>query len=102
MIPVDLDHSSSKLPAYAIVNPNNQAVSVNLVLLAQDGTVVDDSVTISLGPGEQIARYLVQDLEFQKFRGSLILCSEDGQTFVAFALLDKQGLLAPIPLFAID
>jgi hypothetical protein len=102
MIPVDMDISSGTLPAYAIMNPNNQAVSVNLVLRAQDGTVVDDSITISLRPGEQIARYLVQDLEFEKFRGSLIFRSKDGQTFVAFALLDKQGMLTPIPLFAVE
>jgi hypothetical protein len=102
MIPVDMDSSSGKLPVYAIVNPNNQAVSVNLMLLAQDGTVVDDSVTISLRPGEQIVRNLAQDLEIQKFRGSLIFRSTDGETFVAFVLLEKQGLLALIPFFAVE
>ena len=101
MMPVDMDRSSDKLPGYAIVNPSNQAVSVRLVLLAQNGTVVDDSITIILRPGQQIARYLLQDLELQKFRGSLIFRGKDGQTFAAIALLDKQGRLAPIPLFEI-
>ena len=101
VIPIHMDSSAGKQPAYSIANPNGRSISVNLVLTAQDGTVVDDSKTISLGPGEQIARYLLQDVSLQKFMGSLVLRG-NGQGFVAFAVLDKQGLLTAIPLVPIN
>jgi hypothetical protein len=98
VIPVDIDSSSGKQLAYAIANPGAQAISINLVLIAQDGTVVNDSVAVNLGPGGQIARYLLQDLRLDKFKGSLVLRGQNGQTFVAIGLLDKQGLFAAISL----
>jgi hypothetical protein len=98
VIPIEMDKSSSKLPAYAIANPASQALSIALVLMSQDGTVAHDLGTINLGPGEQLARYLSQDLAFDKFRGSLVLRGQNGQTFLTFAVLDKQGLLAAIPV----
>ncbi|MBP1608767.1 MAG: S-layer protein, partial [Acidobacteria bacterium] len=98
VIPVDMDSSLGKEPAYAVTNPNSEAISVNLKLVAQDGTVVDDSVVITLGPGEQFSRYLKQDFAFTKFRGSLVISGLNGQTFVAMAVLAKQGLFAAIPV----
>jgi len=103
-IPVDIDNSSGKQLAYAIANPNSRAISINLALIAQDGTVLDGSVSIKLGPGEQIARNLSQDLAFpnllSEFRGSLVFRSQDGQKFVMFALLGKRGQFSAIPLIA--
>jgi hypothetical protein len=93
-----MDSSLGKEPAYAVTNPNSEAISVNLKLVAQDGTVVDDSVVITLGPGEQFSRYLKQDFAFTKFRGSLVISGLNGQTFVAMAVLAKQGLFAAIPV----
>jgi hypothetical protein len=98
VIPVDIDNSKGKLPAYAIANPNSQAISVNLMLVAQDGSVVGNSVTINLGPGEQISRYLMQDLALNKFRGSLAIKGQNGGSFALLALLAKQGLFAAIPV----
>jgi hypothetical protein len=99
-VPVEMDNNIGKLPAYAIANPNAQAISIKMTLIAQDGTVVDDSVTINLGPGEQIVRYLVQDLAINQFRGVLVFRAQGTQTFVALALLDKKGQLAAIPLIS--
>jgi hypothetical protein len=98
MVPVDVDSSLGKEPAYIVANPNSEAVSINLKLVAQDGTVTDDSVEINLGPGEQSSRYLTQDFALTKFRGSLVISSSNGETFVALALLRKQGLLTMLPL----
>jgi hypothetical protein len=80
------------------VNPNSKPISINLKLVAQDGALAGDSVAINLGPGEQISRYLSQDFAFTKFRGSLVISSLNGETFLAVALLDKQGLFTMLPL----
>jgi len=98
VIPVYNDESAGKQLAYAIANPNSQEISVDLVLMAQDGTIVDDSLTVELRPREQKAGYLWQDLGLSEFKGSLVLRGQDGQTFAAFALLDKQGLLTAMPV----
>jgi hypothetical protein len=98
-IPVDNSRSQGKRSAYAIANPTGQTVSVKLTLVGQDGAVLDDSVTIQLGPGEQIARYLWQDLAASAdFRGSVVLQAEDSATFLVVASLEKQGILTAIPV----
>ena len=98
VVHVDMDNSSGKQPAYVVVNPNSKPISINLKLVAQDGALAGDSVAINLGPGEQISRYLSQDFAFTKFRGSLVISSLNGETFLAVALLDKQGLFTMLPL----
>jgi hypothetical protein len=99
-IPVDNNSSQSKQTEYAIANPSSQTIAIKLALVAQDGTVVDDTVTLTLVPGQQIARYLWQDLGHTDFKGSLVLRGQDGATFVAVALVEKQGVLTAIPLIS--
>jgi sugar lactone lactonase YvrE len=97
-IPVDNDSTQSKQTAYAIANPGGQSISVKLALVGQDGTVLDDSITVTLGPGQQIARYFWQDLSRMDFKGSVVLRGQAGAVFIAVALSEKQGLLTVIPL----
>lgn len=97
---VDNDNSQGKQIAYAIANPSGQNIVVKLALLGQDGAVVDDTVTITLGPGQQIARYVWQDLARRDFKGSLVLRGQNGATFVAVALADKQGFLTVVPVIS--
>jgi hypothetical protein len=98
-IPVDNDNSQAKQMAYAIANPSSQTISIKLALVGQDGTVVDDTVTKTLGPGQQIATYLWQDLPVRaNFKGSLVLRGQAGASFIAVALVQKQGLFTVIPL----
>jgi len=93
--------SQRKQLAYAIANPTGQTISVKLTLVGQDGTVVDDTVTVPLGPGEQIARYLWQDLAASAdFKGSVVLRAQDGATFLVVALVEKQGILTAIPVIS--
>jgi hypothetical protein len=99
-IPVDNSRSPGKQLAYAIANPSSQTIAVKLALIGQDGTVVDDTVTITLGPGQQIARYLWQDLARTNFKGSLVLQGQAGATFVVVAFVEKQGLLTAIPVIS--
>ena len=97
-IPVDNDENLYKQVAYAIANPTPRTISVKLTLVAQDGKVIDDSVRLTLEPGQQVARYLYQELDCRNFKGSLILQAQNGATFFAIALLEKQGLLTVTPM----
>jgi trimeric autotransporter adhesin len=97
-IPVTNDTAGNTQTAYAIANPGLESISVKLALAASDGTVIDDTVTITLGPAEQIAKYVWQDLARKDFKGSLVFRGQAGASFIAVALLDKQGLLTAIPL----
>jgi hypothetical protein len=100
-IPVDNSSGQGKQLAYAIANPSSQTIAVKLALVGQDGTVVDDTVTVTLFPGEQIARYLSQDLAARaNFKGSLVLRGQSGATFIAVALVDKQGIFTTIPVIS--
>ena len=99
-IPVDNDPSQGKQMAYAVANPSAQTISVKLALVSQNGTVVDDTVTITLGPRQHRARYLWQELARSTFKGSLVLRGQGGATFIAVALAEKQGLMTVIPLIA--
>jgi hypothetical protein len=97
---VDNNTSQSKQTVYAIANPSSQTIAIKLALVGQDGTVVDDTVTVTLLPGQQIARYLWQDLARTNFKGSLVFRGQNGATFIAVALVEKQGVMAVIPLIS--
>ncbi len=97
-IPIDNDDSQGKQIVYAVANPSDQHITIKLTLVGQNGTVVNDTVTVPLGPGEQTARYVWQDLAVPRFKGSLVLRAQSGLTFFAVALVEKQGVYALIPL----
>jgi len=97
-IPVDNDESQGKKVAYAVANPGSQTIFVRVAMVSQNGTVVSDFTNLQLGPGEQMARYLWQDQVPAQFKGSLVLRGQNGQTFIAVGLIEKQGLFAVIPL----
>ena len=101
-IPFHNDDAIGKQTAYVIANPGSAPVSVNLVLVDQAGRTVDDSFVFEIGPGQQIAGYLFQDLACLKFRGSVIFNSANGQPFVISALVEKQGLFTAIPATAAE
>jgi sugar lactone lactonase YvrE len=95
---VDNDAGQNRQIAYAIANPGNQAISIQLTLVGQDGRATNDSTMLRLGPKEQIARYLWMDLACSNFKGSLVLQGQAGASFIAEAILDDQGLLTAIPV----
>jgi sugar lactone lactonase YvrE len=100
-IPMDNDNTQAQQMAYAIANPSSQTISIKLALVGQDGTVVDDTVTVTLSPGQQIARYLWQDLPARtNFKGSLVLRGQAGASFTSLLLLQKQSLFTVIPLIS--
>ena len=84
--------------AYAIANPGMQPISIKMALIAQDGTLKADSVTIKLDPGQQIAGYLDQDMPGLALKGSLVLRSENGHRFAVIAVSEKEGLFTSLPV----
>ena len=97
-IPVDDDDSQEKFTAYAIANPSDEGISIKLAVVDQDGAVVVDIATITLGPKQQIVRYLHEDLARLKFKGSMVLSGQAGKTFVAVALVQNQRRFTVIPI----
>jgi alpha-tubulin suppressor-like RCC1 family protein len=96
--PVDDDYSQIRLTAYALANPTNQNLVVKLLLVDQDGNNVDDSVSITLGPWQQTARYVYRDFNRPSFKGSMVLRAQRGGMFVAVALLQNQQIFIEIPI----
>ncbi len=99
-IPVDEDFSEQRYTAYALANPTNQLLSIKAGLVDQNGILVDDTLVITLQPGEQIASYLNWDLNQPElvFKGSFVLRAQAGGSFVAVALNQFQHLLTAIPV----
>lgn len=69
-----------------------------VAVLDQTGSVVDDNISVTLGPGEQIARFLDQDLSRSQFKGSIVLSGQGQATFVAVALVQNQNLFSVVPV----
>ncbi len=97
-ISVDDDYSQGRLTGYALANPSNQNLVIKLALVDQDGKVVEDTVTFTLAPKQQVARYLYQDLARQQFKGSMVLRAQGGGSFVVVALAQYQKLFTVIPV----
>lgn len=97
-IPVDNIAAQTKQLAYALANPSGQTITVELVLVSQSGTVVDDTISIQLGPREHTTRYLWQDIENEDFKGSVVFRGKNGVPFVLLGVLEKQGIYTALPI----
>jgi hypothetical protein len=98
-IPVDENASQSRFTAYGIANPTNQIVIVKLALVDSNGILVDDTVSVTLYPGQQIARYFNQDFASrQVFQGSVVMRAQGTGTFIAVALGQNQQVFTVIPV----
>jgi sugar lactone lactonase YvrE len=101
-IPMDYDVDQGRQVGYAIANPEESPITIKLTAMDQKGIVVDDSVTITLNPGEQIARYMDQDFTGrQQFKGTLLLSAQTG-SFVVVALMQNQGQLTVVPVIGTE
>jgi trimeric autotransporter adhesin len=98
-IPVDDNADQDRSTAYGIANPTDHILTIKLALVDSNGIVVDDTKSITLNPGQQIARYFNQDfLNRPLFQGSIVLRAQGGGTFVAVALIQNQQLFTAIPV----
>jgi hypothetical protein len=99
-LPIDDNVGQIQITAYAIANPTDQSLLAKLCLVDTDGNVVDDTVTIQLSPGEQIARYFFQDFDFSEFKGTVVLRAQGDGSFVAVGLIQNQDLFTVTPVEA--
>ena len=101
-IPIDNDDSQLRFTGYAVANQGKDNINIKIVLVNQDGTVAETAspaLLNPLGPGKKIARFLHQDLPARvRFRGSMVLISQDGKKFAVVALVQNQGLFTAIPV----
>jgi hypothetical protein len=91
-VPINTDVET----AFAIANPTSQNITVALCLVDTSGNVIDDTVTIPLAAGEQIARYFSQYLTLED--GTVVLKALSGGSFVAVALIQDQALFTVVPV----
>ena len=97
-ISVDEDYSQGRVTAYALANPTSRNLVIKLALVDEEGKVVNDTLTFTLGPKQQISRYLYQDLALQQFKGSIVLRAQQGGSFAAAALVQHHKLMTVIPV----
>ena len=97
-IPVDYDVSRNRRLGYAVANTGDAPITIKLAVVDQTGSIVDDSTSIILAPGEQIAKYLDQDLGRPQFKGSVVLRGQNKATFAAVALLQNQHQFTVVPV----
>jgi sugar lactone lactonase YvrE len=97
-IPVDNDSSQEKQTGYAIINPSGMTIMVKLALVDINGILVDNSLTIPLGPGRYQAGYLFEILDCLDFKGSVVFRGQNSATFVVMSILDKGGLITSMPV----
>lgn len=102
-IPVNDNVDQTPVTAYAIANPTDQNLTVKICYVDADGSVVDDTVTFQLAPGEHIARYFYQDFDhlgLTGFNGSMVLRAQGNGRFIAVALIQDQDLFTVTPVEA--
>jgi sugar lactone lactonase YvrE len=98
-IPVDDNAGQGRYTAYGIANPTSQILVIKIALVDSNGIVVDDTKSLALNPGQQIARYFNQDFANRPaFQGSIVLRAQEGGTFIAVALIQNQLVFTAIPV----
>lgn len=94
-IPVDNDDSQKRYTGYAIANTGSSGVSVKIVVVDTLGNIVNTITPPALNPlppGQQVARFLHQDLpNLVTFKGSMVLIEQSGANFAIVALIQAQG-----------
>jgi trimeric autotransporter adhesin len=98
-IPVDEKDSQNLKAAYAIANQSDQVLVVKAALVDSNGLVMDDTVSITLNPGQQIARYFNQDFANRPtFQGSIVMRAQGGGTFIIVGLVQNHEFYTAIPV----
>jgi hypothetical protein len=101
-IPVSDDVPSNVYTGYAVANPSaTDTIAIRVLMVGNDGTVAATLSSITLGPGQQTARFFIEDPAASRtFRGSAVLIGPAGQKFSVVALIQNQGLYTAIPVTA--
>ena len=101
-IPVIDDVPSNVYTGYAVANPSStDTITIKVVTVKEDGTPGATLSPITLSPGQQTARFFVEDLAASKtFKGTVVMIGPSGKKFSVVALIQNQGLYTAIPVAA--
>jgi hypothetical protein len=101
-IPVDNSASQNRFTGVAVANQNSEDISIRLVTLDENGTVMDNMMPAQLnplGPQRQVAVFLHEILPNRvTFRGSMALVVQGGKRASVVALVQNQTLLTAVPV----
>ncbi len=104
VIPVDNDNSEERFVGFAVANPNEEEISIQLVVSDSGGTelyLVRPPPLNPLAAHGQVAAYLHEYLASARtLRGSMRLTADAGKRFVVVALQQSRGLFTAIPVMA--
>ncbi len=94
---------NNRAVAYAVANPGNTPINIQIVLLNPDGTEsqrINPPLLNPLSPGHHVATYLWQDLNNPRlqFQGSMVLIEQTATPFAVVALVQNQALFTVIPV----
>ena len=100
-IPVEDDRTRNRYTGYAVANPGPESISIKGELFRGDLNDLAGSFALSLGPGQQLARFLFESTAMpEAFKGSVVLAEQGGKLFSAVALVQDSGLYTAIPVIA--
>jgi hypothetical protein len=99
-IPVHDNEAGNVFTGYAVANPStSDTVTIKVVMVREDGSVAATLSPITLGPGQQVAQFFVQDSAASKtFNGTAVLIGQNSRKFSVVALIQDQGLYTAIPV----
>lgn len=100
-IPVDNDDSGRRYTGYAVANPGSEPISIKVMVVRQDGTVVDPGPlsAINLEPGAQTAKFFHEGVpSLLAFQGSVVMIGQSDKKFSVVALVQNQAFFTAIPV----
>jgi hypothetical protein len=98
-IPRDDDVSQSRYTGFAVANPSDQTITIQVLEVAADGTTVNPLSPIVLASRAQKAAFFFEDSRAsQKFRGTAVLVGQSGAAFSVVSLALNNGIYTSIPV----
>jgi hypothetical protein len=102
---LDDDSAVTRFSGFSVVNYGTVAMTLKLAVFDEDGilvTVLSPPELNPMQPQVQLTRFVQEYVPGlgAAFKGSLVLISTDGKSFVAGGLMMQQGLLSLLPAFS--
>jgi hypothetical protein len=99
---VDNDKTQERFTGFAVTNPGNESINIKLVVLDENGAIVDTLTPPELNPLRslhQVSRFLHEYLPARiRFKGSMVLVGQGGNRFAVIALTQNQAQLIAVPV----
>lgn len=98
-IPRDDDAGQERYTGFAVANPGDSAITIQVYEVSADGSTVTSLTPIALEAHSQKSYFFIQDPKAaQKLKGSAVLIGQNGAVFTAVALMQNHGIYTAIPV----